>query len=175
MNLIVDTTQEQRDAAKEAAQARYEYNRYTPDRPNWKGGKCPVCEYRGIIGEIGASNALRIDWHTLCLFSTNHDDYTAPDLGVWEVKSGSTFSHKDIAKGAKYIIWVNPLNTGQVFDCGYDTCRTLYPHKSLSGQVEILGWTDLTQDLGLCSDFGNYYKPAGQAMRWADTLPVMVP
>lgn len=171
---LIDTTLEQREAAKEAARKRYEYNRWTPNRAGWLGGKCPVSEYRGILGEIGAANHLGLDWTELVLFSTNPDDFTTPDLGVWEVKAGSTFSDKDIAKGAKYILWVNPWNNGQVFDCGYDTCHTLAPHKSLSGQVEILGWTDLTEDLHLCQKpRGTYYVPTGNALRSATTLPVM--
>ncbi|WP_156718174.1 hypothetical protein [Nocardioides sp. Leaf307] len=171
---IIETTLEQREAAKKAATKRYEHNRHTPDRAGWQGGKCPVGEYRAIIAEIGAANALGYDWNDLCLFSTDPADYTTADLGgIWEVKAGSTFSKKDITKGAKYIIWVAPWNTGQVFDCGYDTCKTLNPHRTLSGVVEVLGWTNLEEDLSLCSDFGNYYKPAGAAMRSAATLPTL--
>lgn len=167
----VITTPEQRSAAKDAAKKRYAHNLHTPDRPNWTGGKCPVSEYRAILGEIGAAIALESDWTDLVLFSTDPDDYTKPDIGDWEVKSGSTFNQKDLDKGAKYIIWVNPWTAFNYFDCGYETCATRM-HQRQSGVVEIIGWTDL-MDLYLCSDFGDYYKPAGKALRMPHTLPVV--
>lgn len=156
IHLLTDTTEEQRKAARTAATQRYEHNRYTPNRPGWKGGKCPVNEYRAIIAEIGAANFLGIDWHELVLFSTNPADYMTSDLGVWEVKAGRTFGKKDKDKGAKFILWTDPRTKDSTFKCGYDTCKAGI-HNRLSGEVEICGWTDLVNDDFI--DKGNYYMP----------------
>lgn len=164
----VNTTKEQRDAAKEAALQRYKHQLKTPNRPGWTGGKCPVSEYRALVAEIGACTYLGYDWKELVLFSTNSADYKRPDVDDWEIKSGSTFSNSDIAKGAKRILWVTPWNKTTVHYCGYATCADKV-HTHLDGTVEIRGWTDLN-DLHLCTDFGNYYKPAGKAFRSAATI-----
>lgn len=159
MNIILtETTEEQQQAAKEAAHKRYTHNLFTPDRAGWTGGKCPVSEYRAILAEMGAANFLGYDWRDLVLYSPNPSDYTKPDLGEWEVKAGSTFSAKDITKGASAILWVTPWVNANTFDCGYATC-THGEHQTLNGLVEIRGWTHLTEDLAGCADFGSYYKP----------------
>lgn len=157
MIILTETTMEMQQAAKTAAQQRYQYNRWTPNRAGWHGGKCPVTEYFGILAELGAADFLGYDWHDVVLFSTNPADFTAPDIDDWEIKAGSTFSKKDIAKGAKRILWVTPWDNGYRFECGYDTCAVGH-HKKLSGLVEIRGWTDLALDD--YADFGGYFKPS---------------
>lgn len=165
------TTEEQRHAAKKAAWQNYNDKLFTPDRPGWTAGKCPVSEYYAKIGELGAANALGYDWHNLCLYSPNPADYKKPDIGDWDIKAGSSFTDYDIAKGVRFILWVTPWNNGNRFACNISTCK-IRKHETLSGVVEIRGWTDLA-DLDLCSNFGGRYKPAGTAMRNATTIPVM--
>lgn len=163
------TTLEQREAAKQAAVKNYYDKIGCPDRKGWKAGKCPVSEYYGKIAEIGAANYMGYDWKQLCLYSPNKADYTKPDIGDWDIKAGSSFTDKDIAKGVRNILWVTPWNTGKPHYCGFDTCGHKV-HLTLSGVVEIRGWTS-TDDLHLCSDFGGYYKPTGDAFRNVATLP----
>jgi len=164
----VRLTREQLDTGKIAAKARYEYNRFTPDRAGWTGGKCPVNEYRGVLGEIAGMQYLGYDWHDLVLYSVDPEDFKRPDYQDWDFKTGSRIYKTDIAKGVHKFLWVTPYETTRTFNCGYDTC-TNRTHYSQSGLVEIRGWTT-TDDMELFEDFGNYYKPAGKSFRSAVLL-----
>ena len=119
------------------------------------------------MGEIGSANALNYNWHQLCLFSTDPADFRKPDMGVWEVKIGNSFTNKDFRKGARYIIWANPLVKQTGFYCRIPTCEEKY-HQFYDSKVEIRGWTDLSNPAEY-SDFGDYFKPSD--MHNASTLP----
>lgn len=173
MNLVfASTSAEQRIAAQEAAIKRYKAGRWKDDRPGWLGGKCPVSEYRAILGEIAVANHVGYDWTRLCLYSPNPKDYRTPDIGgLIEVKSGSTFNDHDKAKGAEIIVFVTPVEKdASAFNCNIPECSNGL-HRKMTGDVEIRGWFSVTEDWDKRSDFGGYYKPAGETFRSPETLP----
>lgn len=166
-------TPEQRTAAREAAQKRYDDGKHKQDRPGWKHGKCPVSEYFGVVSEIGVANMVGYDWERLCLYSPNRADYYTPDVGgVIEVKAGSTFNDSDKRKGAELIVFVTPQKDwGKPFNCGVETCGIKY-HNVLTGRVEIRGWFDMADWEHRAHMGDGTYKAPGNYFRNANTLPI---
>lgn len=146
---------------------RYEYNRWTPDRPGWTGGKCPRSEYRGLIGESGAADFLGVPQESLCFYSSDRDDFTKADIYIngygIEVKTGYKFRDKDFAK-ADIILFVTPVMNNKWTKCVYDTCG-ISLHQTYSGAVEVKGWITGDDER---TDLGGYYSAA--ALRSPEAL-----
>lgn len=173
---IIQTTEEAQKAAYDAAVKNY-WDKYDcPDSPEWTRGKCVETEYYAKVAEVGAAEYVGYGWQNLCLYSPDPADYKVPDMGDWEIKAGKCFTTDDIKKGARYVLWVRPEETTEVYYCNSKKCGVKI-HRRLSGLVTIRCWTDLS-DLDACyitkrgRDGFITYSPKAEARRSLDTLPV---